>query len=184
MTTHYSFDNAYDVISNIIDKSAQDVLTVRMTTSIKSERLHFGTFVGAFVEPDVFACVPSEDDWFDRHIQIEDERDDYLEHTYVCSGNIDVWSTIFRTPDGYIYVFGTDEREGFNDWNPTFELNCIGRVIRKKFSISPFSQTICKSFASASRNTYEFTVELYKGAFIAYAAKKKVSRTKFLKIRT
>ena len=139
-----SANATHDVIASIVDKSAKDVFTVRMTTSIKSERLHVGTFVGAFVEPDVFACVPSEDDWFDRHIQIDDATDQDLEHTYPGDGNFD-WSTIFRTPDGYIYVLGTDEREGFNDWNPDFKLNCIGRCIHKNYSMGPLSQTICKS---------------------------------------
>ena len=171
-------NTTHDVIASVIDKSTNDIFTIRMETS--NGGFHYGAFVGAFVQLDVFAGVPSEDGWFDRHIKIDDAADGVLEHYYVGESDFD-WSTIFRTPDGYIYVFGTYEREGFNDWNPTFKLNCIGRCINKRFSVGPFSQIICKSFACTYRNTYNFTVELYQNSFIAYVAERTVDRTKFVK---
>lgn len=165
---------AHDIVKHIVDFDDQ-----MQTILFEVGYTDVGFFKGAFLRPGVFACDPVDEEWFDKHILLDDEYDEeMLEDQHVACEDFD-WSTIFRSKDGRIFVFGTCETEGFNEWNPSFSLHCIGRLFRREMSVAPFSSTLGKSFACSRRNKHTFHVELHEGVFICHKSQTCKMRTRF-----
>ena len=171
-----------DLIKHIVHMSNDQMQTMQLEASSGpgDDIESFGSFKGVVVRQGVFVCTSEDEEWLDKHILIDDDYDEEaLEYEYAFSGEFD-WSTLFRSTDGRIFVFGTCETEGFNEWNGSFRLHCIGRLVRCEMSVGPFSDTLGRSFARSRRNKHTFRVELYEGVFIAQTSENHTRHTRFV----